>query len=310
MSADAVITVEGLAKDYGHLRAVDGIDFRVLRGKVFSFLGPNGAGKTTTVEILEGLRRATSGHLSVLGLDPWKHASELHRKVGVMPQGFRFFDKVTPREAVRYYARLFGVRTDPDALLRRVLLSDKADDTYDKLSGGQKQKLGVALAMVNDPELLFLDEPTTGLDPQARRAVWELLRELKNEGRTIFLTTHYLEEAEQLADWVAILNHGRIVTEGTPTELIEKHGEGPRLVLQASPELVSLLSQQARLGLTIRDGTIQIPIHQKAVLLDALNTVARSGLPWPEINTERDTLENVFISMVGEIDESGEVRGA
>ncbi len=305
---DAIIEVEGLVKQYGPLRAVDGITFRVPRGQVFSFLGPNGAGKTTTVEILEGLRRASSGMVHVLGLDPWRHAGELHRKVGVMPQGFRFFDKVTPREAVRYYARLFGVSVDPQEVLHRVLLEEKADDTYDKLSGGQKQKLGVALALVNDPELLFLDEPTTGLDPQARRAVWELLRELQKEGRTIFLTTHYLEEAEQLADRVAILHHGTIVTEGSPTELIERHGQGPRLVLKAVPELISLLEREVGAGLKVHDGTVIVPIQQKGVLLRALEVVDRSGLPWPEINTERDTLENVFISMVGELDETGEVR--
>ena len=305
---DAIIEVDGLVKQYGPLRAVDGISFRVPRGQVFSFLGPNGAGKTTTVEILEGLRRATSGRVHVLGLDPWRHADELHRKVGVMPQGFRFFDKVTPREAVRYYARLFGANVDPQEVLRRVLLEEKADDTYDKLSGGQKQKLGVALAMVNDPELLFLDEPTTGLDPQARRAVWELLRELQKEGRTIFLTTHYLEEAEQLADRVAILHHGTIVTEGSPTELIERHGQGPRLVLKAGPKLIALLEREVGAGLKVQDGTVIVPIQQKGVLLRALEAVDRSGLPWPEINTERDTLENVFISMVGELDEAGEVR--
>lgn len=305
---DAVISVDGLVKEYGKLRAVDGISFSVPTGKVYSFLGPNGAGKTTTVEILEGLRRATHGTLRVLGLDPWHDAGEVHRRVGVMPQGFRFFDKVTPLEAVQYYGRLFDVQVDAPALLKRVLLEEKANDTFDKLSGGQKQKLGIALALVNDPELVFLDEPTTGLDPQARRAVWELLRELRKEGRTIFLTTHYLEEAENLADQVAIIHHGKIVTEGSPAELIAKYGRGPRIVLEATPELLKVLQRVPGLSSEVKGNQVEVPLHQKQVLIDALQAIAASGLVWPDISTQRDTLEEVFITLVGEMEEGGEVR--
>ncbi|MDG7016202.1 MAG: ABC transporter ATP-binding protein, partial [Nitrososphaerota archaeon] len=197
------IEVDGLKKKYGDLQAVDDISFSVGEGEVFSLLGPNGAGKTTTIEILEGLRDRDEGTAQVLGMDPWKSGYELHKKIGVIPQGFKFLDYPTPREAIAYYGALFGRKVDPEELLRRVILDDAGNIWFQNLSGGQKQKLGMALSLVNDPEVVFLDEPTTGLDPQARRAVWEVVRRLKGEGRTVMLTTHYLEEAEELADRVA-----------------------------------------------------------------------------------------------------------
>jgi ABC-2 type transport system ATP-binding protein len=162
----------------------------------------------------------------VLGLDPWKQGYELHKKIGVIPQGFKFVDYATPREAIRYYADLFGVKADADVILKRVILEDSANVYFSKLSGGQKQKVGLALSLVNDPQLVFLDEPTTGLDPQARRAVWEVVRNLQSEKRSVLLTTHYLDEAEELADAVAIMNRGRIIASGTPNEIIARHGSG------------------------------------------------------------------------------------
>jgi ABC-2 type transport system ATP-binding protein len=303
-----VVEVRSLVKEYSGLRAVDGISFDVPAGQVFAFLGPNGAGKTTTVEILEGLRKATSGSLRVLGFDPWHDSGALHRELGVMPQGFRFFDKVTPREAIRYYGRLFGVPTDPDRLLKRVLLTEKADSTFDKISGGQKQKLGIALALVNDPELIFLDEPTTGLDPQARHAVWELLRDLRKEGRTIFLTTHYLEEAEELADEVSIIHHGKIITHGSPAELIANHGKGARLILKGTPQLLELLRTHAIPDVRVEEGHVAVPLREKKVLLSVLNQLEASGIAWPDMTTQRDSLEQVFIDLVGEMEEGGEVH--
>jgi ABC-2 type transport system ATP-binding protein len=219
------IEVSSLKKAYGSLVAVDGISFSIEKGEVFSMLGPNGAGKTTTIEILEGLRKRDEGEVAVLGLDPWKGGYELHKKIGVIPQGFKFVDFATPKEAINYYADLFGVKVDADAILRKVILEDSAKVYFSKLSGGQKQKVGLALALVNDPELVFLDEPTTGLDPQARRAVWEVIRTLKSEGRSVMLTTHYLEEAEELADKVAIMDKGKIITSGTPNEIIARYGD-------------------------------------------------------------------------------------
>ena len=242
--ADA-IEVRGLVKQYDGLTAVDHIGFSVPPGTVFAFLGPNGAGKTTTVEILEGLRKRTSGEVRVLGLDPWTDGAELHRKVGVIPQDFRFFEKITPREAIEYYRALFGSRADPDALLRQVDLVDKQSARYDQLSGGQKQKLGLALALTNQPEICFLDEPTTGLDPTARRAIWNVIRSLKQQGRTVFLTTHYLEEAELLRDRVAIIHHGKIIATGTAAEIIAAHGRSTRLKFEAPPALGEYLSSSS-----------------------------------------------------------------
>ena len=240
--SDAV-RVSSLVKLYGEVRAVDGIDFRVGTGQVFSFLGPNGAGKTTTVEILEGLRPRSSGDVEVLGLDPWKDVDRIHRKIVMIPQDFKFFEKVTAKEAVDLWANLFGVKADATELLRRVELSDKAGAYYETLSGGQKQKLGLALALVNDPEICFLDEPTTGLDPRARRSIWEVIRGLKSEGRTVFLTTHYLEEAQLLADEIAIINHGKIIVSGTPDALIRKVRGGGTTSARGVPEAGGLASR-------------------------------------------------------------------
>jgi ABC-2 type transport system ATP-binding protein len=224
------IQVDELEKSYGHLKAVDGISFSVEQGEIFSLLGPNGAGKTTTIEILEGLRQRDKGEVKVLDMDPWKDGYNLHKKIGVIPQGFRFFDKATPKEAINYYAALFGVPAEADKILNEVILSDSSKVIFESLSGGQKQKMGLALALVNNPELLFLDEPTTGLDPQARRAMWDVIRSLKKQGRSILLTTHYLEEAELLADKVAIMNKGKIIAAGSPQELITKYGSPKKMV--------------------------------------------------------------------------------
>lgn len=226
----AAIEVIDLSKSYGSLNAVDAISFQVEQGEIFSLLGPNGAGKTTTVEILEGLRQRDAGTVQVMGMDPWKDGYELHKKIGVIPQGFRFFDKSTPIEAIKYYASLFNVQAYPEKILSEVILTDSKNVIFENLSGGQKQKLGLALALVNEPQLLFLDEPTTGLDPQARRAMWDVMRSLKQQGRTILLTTHYLEEAELLADKVAIMTKGKIIASGSPEELINTYGSPKRMV--------------------------------------------------------------------------------
>ena len=297
------IEVDHLVKRYGDLAAVAGIDFTVRAGTVFSFLGPNGAGKTTTTEILEGLRRRSEGNARVLGLDPWAEATALHRRIGVIPQDFRFFEKITPREAIRYYATLFATSPDPDELLRRVKLGDKANSRFDTLSGGQKQKLGLALALTNNPEVCFLDEPTTGLDPTARRAIWEVIRSLKSEGRTVFLTTHYLEEAELLADQVAIIHHGRIIAAGTPREIITAHGRPERLRFEAPPTLGEYLRPKVGLPVTVSDGHVDVELRAKGDALRVLSAVEASGLPWQNFTTAQDTLEDVFVRLVGEMDD-------
>ncbi len=300
--ADAVV-VHSLVKRYGTLRAVDGIDLRVPTGGIFAFLGPNGAGKTTTVEILEGLRQATSGTVEVLGLDPWRDGSKLHRRIGVIPQDFRFFEKVTAREAIVYYRTLFGTDVDPDELLARVELSEKADSRFDTLSGGQKQKLGLALSLTNRPEVCFLDEPTTGLDPHARRAIWEVVRSLHAEGRTVFLTTHYLEEAEILADQVAIIHQGRIIASGTPKEIIQEHGRPTRLRVAARPALADALRAGGFSGVRAQNGTVEVDLANHKDALRVLQAIEASGLPWDSLATEADTLEDVFVRLVGRMDE-------
>ncbi|MGD0257943.1 MAG: ABC transporter ATP-binding protein [Thermoplasmata archaeon] len=298
----ATIEVTKLVKLYGPLRAVDGVDCEVRAGEVFSFLGPNGAGKTTTVEILEGLRPRTSGEVRVLGLDPWTQIDKLRTRIGVIPQDFHFFPKLTPREAIQLYARLFAVKADPDELLAQVELLDKADEYYDTLSGGQHQKLGVALALVNDPELCFLDEPTTGLDPRARRSLWGVIRRLRREGRTVFLTTHYLDEAQQLSDRLAIINHGTIIATGSPGEIISRFGRPERLRIVGEPALADRLTAQG-LTVTREPHGFEVELGSKADALRILDSVAASGLRWEGFSTESDTLEDVFIQMVGRLED-------
>ncbi len=294
------IEVSDLRKSYGSLRAVDGISFSVDAGEVFSLLGPNGAGKTTTIEILEGLRDKSGGSVRVLGLDPWSDAYELHKKIGVIPQGFKFLDYPTPREAVGYYAALFGKKVDPDELLKRVLLEEAASTYFLHLSGGQKQKLGMALSLVNDPELVFLDEPTTGLDPQARRAVWEVVRKLKEEGRTVMLTTHYLEEAEELADKVAIVDHGKVVAAGTTSEIVEAHGSGQKLMVKGGPDLEEYLRHNTKLIVEASGGEVTVRLKGKDDALVALKAIEESGAAWSDLMVRRDSLEDTFLRLVGE----------
>ncbi len=294
------VLVEGLLKNYGQLRAVDGVSFKVEKGEVFSLLGPNGAGKTTTIEILEGLRQQDGGTAKVLDLDPWSKGYDLHRRIGVIPQGFKFLDYPTPREAISYYGSLFGKRVDPDEMLRRVILEDAGNIWFQNLSGGQKQKLGLALSLVNDPEVIFLDEPTTGLDPQARRAVWEVIRKLKNEGKTVMLTTHYLEEAEELADRVAIMNHGKIAAMGTTEEIESRYGSGQRMVVKARGDLLKFLKENTKLEVYGGDGTVSIRLRDKDDALVALGSIEESGADWGDLAVRRDRLEDVFLRLVGE----------
>lgn len=299
----SAIEVRGLVKTYGSLAAVDRIDFTVAAGTVFAFLGPNGAGKTTTTEILEGLRHRTAGDVRVLGLDPWHDGYALHRRIGVIPQDFRFFEKITPKEAIVYYAALFDTQPDPMALLERVALADKARSRYDTLSGGQKQKMGLALALTNDPEVCFLDEPTTGLDPSARRAIWEVIRSLKRDGRTVFLTTHYLEEAQILADQVAIIHHGQIIAAGTPNEIIRAHGRPARVRFSAPPSLAEYVRDRLGVVASTPDGAVEFELREKDDVLRILSTADTSGIPWDSFSTAQDTLEDVFVRLVGEMDD-------
>ena len=304
------VEISSVKKSYGDVKAVDGVSFSVNEGEVFALVGPNGAGKTTLIEILEGLRKRDEGTVKVLGLDPWGNGYVLHRRIGMIPQDFTFFDKANPREAVKYYADLFGVSVDADEILREVVLEDSAGVLFENLSGGQKQKMGLALSLVNSAELLFLDEPTTGLDPNARRAIWDVIRGLRNKGKTVILTTHYLDEAEQLSDRVAIMNHGRIVAMGTSDEIIEAHGSGERLEIHGTEELAAYVKANTKLKVEYNGkGLISITISQKHDALAALTTIEESGLEWRDLHTRRDSLDDVFVKLVsGRIDEKGEIK--
>jgi len=304
------IEVHSLKKNYGSLKAVDDISFSVNTGEVFALLGPNGAGKTTTIEILEGLRERDGGDAKVLGFDPWKNGYELHKKIGVIPQEFNFIEKTTPREAIIYYADLFDIKVNPDDILKEVLLEESAKTNFDSLSGGQKQKMGLALSLVNTPELLFLDEPTTGLDPNARRAIWEVICGLKAKGNTIILTTHYLDEAQQLSDRVAIMDHGKIVAMGTSDEIIAEHGSGERLEIRGSEQLAQYIKANTELHVDYdaARGVVSVPIKQKIDALAALAAAEQSKMDWSDIQTRRDSLDDVFVKLVSrKLSEHGEI---
>jgi ABC-2 type transport system ATP-binding protein len=235
--AEPVLQVENLVKRYADVEAVRGVSFHVDEGEVFGLLGPNGAGKTTTVEILEGLRTLDSGKVSVCGLDPQRDANQLKNEIGAALQSTSLPDKLRVHEALRLFASFYSRRRDPEELLRRFGLEEKRDSFYSKLSGGQKQRLALAMALVNDPRVLFFDEPTAGLDPQVRREIYDIIEELRGERKTIVMTTHYIEEAERLCDRVAIVDHGKVIALGTPRELKERSGDKTRIEVRlAKPE--------------------------------------------------------------------------
>src|SRR3954470_6010802 len=227
--ADPVISVRGLRKSYGELEAVRGIDLEVAGREIFAFLGPNGAGKTTTVEVLEGYRERSAGEVSVLGVDPGHADHEWRQRIGIVLQESRMHPELTVRESVELFAGYYRAPRGVDETVELVGLDEKADQRVARLSGGQQRRLDVALALIGDPELLFLDEPTTGFDPSARRRAWEVIASLRDLGKTIFLTTHYMEEAQQLADQGAIISGGQIVARGTPRALSARDGRVSRI---------------------------------------------------------------------------------
>jgi len=227
--AEPVIQVEDLVKRYADVEAVRGVSFTVQEGEVFGLLGPNGAGKTTTVEILEGLRTLDSGKVSVCGLDPQRDASGLKNEIGAALQSTSLPDKLKTFEALQLFAGFYSRRRDPEELLKRFGLEEKRNTFYSKLSGGQKQRLALAMALVNNPRVLFFDEPTAGLDPQVRREIYDIIDELRREKKTIVMTTHYIEEAERLCDRVAIVDHCKVIALGTPRELKARSGDKTRI---------------------------------------------------------------------------------
>jgi ABC-2 type transport system ATP-binding protein len=303
----AAIVVDGLRKEYGSLAAVDGLSFTVEEGEVLALLGPNGAGKTTTVEILEGHRRRTEGSVSVLGFDPATGGREMRERVGIVLQEAGFDEDFTPRELVALYRRMYPKRLEVDAVLGLVGLLEKADARIKTLSGGQRRRLDLALGLVGDPDLLFLDEPTTGFDPSARRKAWELIEELRSLGKTILLTTHYMDEAEHLADRVAVIVRGRLVAEGTPADLAAGGGAGSILSFRlpagtAAGDLPSLNGQVGRQGIEW-----QVTTDEPTQALNRLTTWAMErDLEIQALSIERPSLEDVYLSLVGGAEEGSD----
>jgi ABC-2 type transport system ATP-binding protein len=278
----SAISVRGLHKSYGALEAVRGVDFDIEEGEVFGLLGPNGAGKTTTVEILEGYRQRDAGEVSVLGHDPGKPGSDFRERIGVVLQQAQLWANLTVRETHAVFAGYYRRPRDVDEVIELVGLAEKRDARVKTLSGGQKRRLDLGVALVGDPDLVFLDEPTTGFDPAARRAAWEMIRSLRSLGKTVLLTTHYLDEAEQLADRVAVLREGRIVRIGTPRELTAGDTEAEIRYRRNGEEVLVRTSEPTRL------------LHELTA-----EAIAR-GEELERLEVRRPSLEEVYLSLVQE----------
>ena len=298
------IEVSGLKKNYGAVEAVRGVDFTVQHGEVFGLLGPNGAGKTTTVEILEGLRPRSAGDVRVLGLDPAADTRALKEQIGVCLQATNLPDKIKLHEAMRLFGSFYQKTVDADELLKRLQLTEKREAFYSSLSGGQKQRLALAMAMINDPQLIFLDEPTTGLDPQVRLEIHKLILELRDKRRTIVLTTHYIEEAERLCDRVAIIDQGRIVAIGAPRDLVANTFGGPRIEIRLSQPLSPAEQPPHADGAesTLDEArtllTVNAPRPARAIV-DFVKWIDQRGLELADIQLKHPNLEAVFLELTG-----------
>jgi ABC-2 type transport system ATP-binding protein len=300
--ADPVIRVEGLQKTYGETRAVDGVSFEVRAGSIFGLLGPNGAGKTTTVEVLEGLRQPDAGEVRVLGIDPVRNADDLRARIGVSLQTAALYPKLTVEELLALFRGFYPSGRAPADLIELMDLGEKRTTRTQNLSGGQRQRLSVALALVNDPELVFLDEPTTGMDPAARRALWDVIEGLRTAGHTVLLTTHYLEEAEVLCDRVAIMDHGKILEEGTVEELVSRRFRERAVRFDAIDGLGD--SQlQAMPGVTSvkrEEGEVLVYTGDVAATIGGILAAAESlGVEPSNLGIRRATLEDVFLDLTG-----------
>ena len=298
----AVISVADLRKSYGELRAVDGISFEVGKGEVFGLLGPNGAGKTTTVEILEGLNKSDSGEVRVLGLDPDRDATQLKERIGVQLQTAALYPNLTVVELINVFRSFYKHSLPTSQLISEYGLEERKTGLTKELSGGQRQRLSVALAMVNDPELIFLDEPTTGLDPQARRSLWDRVAALKAEGRTVVMTTHYMEEAEQLCDRVAIMDHGRILELGTVDAVVSGHFKERSVRFATLPAFDDAHLAQLRAVTRVAhevDETVLYTTDVPATIADLERLGEQVGAKNLDVAVKRPTLEDVFLELTG-----------
>ena len=309
VSGRPAVMVEGLRKTYGSTVAVDGISFTVAAGEVFGLLGPNGAGKTTTVEIIEGLRQSDSGRVCVCGLDPIAHGHVLKERIGIALQKCDLYPKLRVGEILRLFGSFYARSVAPDDLIALVDLGEKRTSLVKTLSGGQRQRLTVALALVNDPEIIFLDEPTAGLDPQARRGLWWVIARLRDAGKTILLTTHYLEEAEHLCDRVAIVDHGRIIALDSPAALVDRYIAEETITFETAtaPDLNLLRSLPSVVavdltGVTGRPDWRAVALRStdsQASLRALLNAATDGGPTVHGLRVQRANLEDVFLQLTG-----------
>ena len=300
---DPIVFVRGLTKRYGDVEAVAGIDLEVERGEIFAFLGPNGAGKTTTVEILEGFRTRTSGAVTVLGIDPAEGDAAWRNRVGAVLQESSAEPGLTVRESLQLYSGYYLEPRDIDETIALVGLEEKADTLAPQLSGGQRRRLEVALALIGDPELIFLDEPTTGFDPAARRMAWQVIEGLRSLGKTVFLTTHYMEEAEELADRIAVIAGGKIVAEGTPGTLGGRNRMAAtiRFTLPEGTGSDDLPSELRALTAVADDGRVMLRTDAPLAHVGALAAWALGrDIDLPDLDVRRPTLEEVYLELTGD----------
>ena len=296
-----IVTVKGLTKTYGKVRAVDGIGFTVAEGEIFGFVGPNGAGKTTTWEILEGLRTADAGEVRVAGFDMRRGPREARNVLGIQLQATALFEKLTVRETLHTFGKLYDQMLPVPKLLDLVNLEEKADAFTETLSGGQKQRLAVALALVNDPKVVFLDEPTTGLDPQARRSLWEVIEGLRETGKTIMLTTHYMEEAERLCDRVGVIDHGKILALDSPKRLVQGLGRAQAVEFTANGGDAEAFTGLPGIDeVKVEDGVVILYTkHLEASLPAVFAKATERDLRVEDLRIRAPNLEDVFIALTG-----------
>ena len=301
MTQPPVIEVSGLSKSYGSTRAIDAATFEVRQGEIFGLIGPNGAGKTTTMECIEGLRAPDAGRLSVLGLNPLKDGKALQNRIGVQLQEAQLQKRITVKEAIGLWSSLYDAPLDGHQLLVQLGIAGKANARFMTLSGGQKQRLFIALALINDPDVVFLDELTTGLDPQARRAIWELVRSIRDRGKTVFLTTHLMEEAERLCDRVAIIDHGRIVDIDSPAGLVSRHCPERTIVIATEDDgVMGALREIAGVDSVTREGgSLVVAARSVDVMTRLIRVLADQQTPVTDFRTIVPTLEDVFLKLTG-----------
>jgi ABC-2 type transport system ATP-binding protein len=297
-----VIQVSGVRKNYGSTVAVDEVSFEVHDGEIFGLIGPNGAGKTTTMECIEGLRKPDRGTISVLGFDPFRQVYKLQDRIGVQLQQAQLQKRIKVWEAVDLWASLYQKKTiDGENLLEQLGLTDKRNAWFMNLSGGQKQRLFIALALINDPEVVFLDELTTGLDPQSRRAIWELVRGIRERGKTVFLTTHLMEEAERLCDRVAIIEHGRIIDIDSPRNLVDRHCPERTVILSTADPLAEtrFRSIQGVDSVTAAGTEFTISGRNDDLVTDVIQCLSENGIRVTDFRTILPNLEDVFLKLTG-----------